>query len=340
MHGGARDADSHSNVLVALDCLDYLISYFYLREHPTSLSYLVRTGMIKRQAPMKIVERKAFGRVGNLEKMKGREVRLMLDSGAFTAWSKGTAINLDEYIKYIKANISDIDTYFNLDVIPGKPGVSRTQKSVDEAAAQSYSNLKAMRKAGLSPIPVFHQGESFYWLDKLLDDGYKYIALGGLGGQSETDSLNWLDHSWTRLTTNDGKPIIKVHGLGVASFSLLKRYPWFSCDATSWALTAAYGSIFVPVYRMGKPDYSLTPVKLSVSTVERKTGMPPDHYLRYGPIMRKRVEDFLQNHVGISPQEAAEDYVQRARAIVYFYLRFQDAIGDQPFKYRRKTSFT
>lgn len=268
-----------------------------------------------------------------------RQVRLMLDSGAFTAWTKGEEINLKEYIQYIKTNSELIDTYFNLDVIPGKPNQPRTEKIVEEAAEASYKNLKRMVKAGLNPIPVFHQGEKFKWLERMVEDGHDYISLGGLGGQSEPESRMWLDKAWTRLTDTKGRPIrvngkkLKVHGLGVSSFNLLKRYPWYTADATSWALTAAYGNIYVPVYAAGQPVYAETPVKISISKVER--GNPPaDHYLRMGPLQQGRVKDFLEKHVGTTPDKVADDYVERARAIVFFMLRFQEAIGKIRFKHR------
>lgn len=285
-------------------------------------------------------------------KNEEHKVRLMLDSGAFSAHTKGEDIDLNEYMQYIKKHAALIDTYFNLDVIPGQKGVTvktegrkvsgeaRPLKMIEEAAALSYKNLKIMKKAGLTPIPVFHQQEDFKWLHLMIKDGDPYIALSTYKELDSTDHEKWLDECFTFLTDKQGKPIRKVHGLGVASFDMLKRYPWESCDATSWALTAAYGAIYVPVYKDGKPDFSMPPVKLTVSEVEREKGMPSDHYLKYGPIMKKRVEDFLINYVGTTPTEVAVDYVQRARAIVYFYLKFQDAIGDVTFRFRTRSLLT
>lgn len=272
-------------------------------------------------------------------KRRANRVRLMLDSGAFTAWTKGEEINLKEYIQYIKDNQSIIDTYFNLDVIPGRKGEKRTPAMVEKSARLSYDNLQKMRKAGLDPIPVFHQGERFYWLEKMLDDGIDYISLGGLGGQTARESKIWLDKCFTRLTDKEGRAIIKVHGLGVASFNLLKRYPWYTCDATSWARTSAYGFIYVPAYKNGEPDYSANPIKVGVSKVERATGIPKDHITRFGPLLHDRVKDFLENHVGITMEEASENYVERARAVVYLMLRFQKAIGEVRFKHRGSAFF-
>lgn len=273
-------------------------------------------------------------------------VRLMLDSGAFTAWSQGKEINLKDYIKYIKDNRGIIDTYFNLDVIPGGVGGKPTVESIETAAAASYRNLEKMREAGLDPIPVYHEGERFYWLHKMLEDGCKYIGLGGLGGKSPEAKQLWMDQSFTILTEKDGRPKIKVHGLGIASFDLLRRYPWYTCDATSWALTSAYGNIFVPpfsIYRHGEwksPDYVKNPSKITISKVERAKGIPKDHILKMGPLMRDLVKTFLEDHVGTTIEEVSENYVERARTVVYYMLRFQENLGEVRFKHRQNSFFS
>jgi hypothetical protein len=261
------------------------------------------------------------------------KVKLLLDSGAFSAWKRGIEINLSEYIAYIKKHEHLLESYVCLDVIPGKPGQVPKPSEVEAAAQASYKNQQAMKKAGLTPIPVFHYGESFKWLERYLEDGEPYIGLGGMGNPSTQQQIQWLDQVFTRITDKDGWPIVKTHGFGVASFDLLKMYPWTTCDATSWALTAAYGSIYVPVFKGDEPDYSQPPAKFTVSLAERKGAeTPSDHYTRFGPIVKKRVEKFLREEVGVSIEDAAKDYEVRARAIVHFMLRFQDAIGEQPFK--------
>ena len=265
--------------------------------------------------------------------MNKPKIKLMLDSGAFSAWKQGLTINLDEYIAYIKRNEQWLHTYVNLDVIPGAPGRRATQEEMEAAAKASYVNLKKMHKAGLSPMPVFHMGESFDWLHRLLDDGEEYIGIGGMGNATNNGQIHFLDRVFTILTDQAGEAMVKTHGLGVASFILLKRYPWTTCDATSWVLTAAMGSIYVPITRAGKHDYSQPPVKLTVSEVDRQNGMPSDHYLRFGPMMKQRVLTFLKE-VGVTIEEVTASYEARARCIVYFYMEFQDAIGKQPFRHR------
>ena len=47
----------------------------------------------------------------------------MLDSGAYSAWSKGKRISLEDYVEFILTRGTDTwTTIVNLDVIPGKKG--------------------------------------------------------------------------------------------------------------------------------------------------------------------------------------------------------------------------
>lgn len=324
-YGGAlsNKAYIYHDALVRAGANFTLGSYWYFKDNPEHhCAWYVLTGS-ERDCP------------NTMERIKSKKpkIKMMLDSGAFSAWKRGTTIDVNDYIAYIKKNQHLLYSYVNLDVIPGVPGRKATQAEVESAAKASYKNLKLMHKAGLSPIPVFHYGEDFKWLQQLLDDEESYIGLGGLVGQPQPDQIAFLDHVFTMLTDSMGQPLVKTHGFGVASFPLLKRYPWTTCDATSWAMTAAMGGIYVPVFKGTAPDYSQAPVKLTVSEVERSNGAPADHYQRLGRLAKDRVEMFLKE-VGVTVADVVSSYEARGVAIVYFMLKFQDAIGEQPFRYR------
>ena len=83
-----------------------------------------------------------------------KRVELFLDSGAFSAWSQGKEINIEDYIQFIKEHKDVIDVYANLDVIGD--------------AEATWRNQLRMEKAGLNPLPVFHYGEDISWLKNLL----------------------------------------------------------------------------------------------------------------------------------------------------------------------------
>jgi uncharacterized protein Usg len=63
--------------------------------------------------------------------------------------------------------------------------------------------------------------------------------------ESTSYLMKWLDRLWGNiLTDKKGRPLIKVHGFGLTTASLMTRYPWYSVDSTSWLMAAASGSIY------------------------------------------------------------------------------------------------
>lgn len=179
------------------------------------------------------------------------QIKVMLDSGAFSAWTRGETLDLGDYINFLKRYQFDVDTYINLDVIPGKRGIAPTTREVDYAAQASLENYEAMLAAGLKPIPVFHYGENFRWLEKLMMLGADYICLGGTVGLKTPLKRKFLDDCFTMLTNARGEPLVRVHGLGVTEAQFVMRYPWHSVDSTSWMIAPIYGNILIPAPMSG-----------------------------------------------------------------------------------------
>lgn len=199
-----------------------------------------------------------------LEPWKGRKlikqnkVELICDSGAFTAWNKGASINIDKYIQFIKDYEEIITHVVNLDVIPGTTGSEPTVEDIELAAEQGWKNLEIMKAQKINPIHVFHQGEDFKWLTKMINSGLDYIGISPCNDFADLKKMHWLDHSF-RLIANSINPNIKTHGFGVTSNKLLERYPWYSCDSSSYSLSAAFGNILtkhgvIKISRQHKTD--------------------------------------------------------------------------------------
>lgn len=181
-----------------------------------------------------------------------KRVELFLDSGAFSAWSQGKEINIDEYIQFIKDHKEVIDVYANLDVIGN--------------AEATWNNQMYMEKAGLNPLPVYHYGEDKKWLKRILNKKYDYISLGGMVPISTQDLVHWLDDLFkNHLCDEKGMPTVKVHGFGLTSLRLMLRYPWYSVDSTSWVVTGRMGSIYIPKSKNGKWIYDEDSWKIIVS---------------------------------------------------------------------------
>lgn len=265
-------------------------------------------------------------------------VRLMLDSGAYTAWVKGIEIDIDAYIDFIKQHKKYLHTYVNLDVIPGKPNQKRSQADIEESAKRSYANLQYMKKHGLRPIPVFHQGERFYWLERMMAEGEDYIGISPMADLSTAVILPWMDRTFTITTDKAGVPLIRTHGFGVTSIPLMFRYPWTSCDSTSWALMAGLGRILVPRFSGPNPDYTKQPIIVGISDMKKKPDSKPgkDSFESLGPLLQGRIARFANDALDLTLTDLRYDYSARQKVNMFTFMRVCEARGpDVRFKHRR-----
>ena len=145
---------------------------------------------------------------------------VFIDSGAFSAMNSGKTINIDEYCNFL-IEVNAI-YYATLDVIGN--------------ALETLKNHKYMiKKYNLNPIPAFHMGSSLEELKPLLE--YDYIALGGLVFSSGI--MSHCDEVWSYILAN--KPSLRVHGFGLTNIELMKRYPWYSVDSSSFKSCKRFG---------------------------------------------------------------------------------------------------
>lgn len=268
--------------------------------------------------------------------MNPQQLRFFLDSGAYSAWSAGKPVDLDEYCEFIRANIECIDVYAALDVIPGSPGKPATSKQRDEAAAESWANYLYMKAQGLSPLPVYHYGEDVKWLRNMLDAGVDYIGLGGLVGIPGGSRKVWLDRVFTLITDEQGAPTVKTHGFGMTSVPLIFRYPWYSVDSTSWIKVSQFGGVYLP--RIGVDhqfQFDRTPEVISVS--ERSPNQKTDgkHVNSLGPSTRKHLEDWL-SQCGVTLEQAASNYYYRALCNATYFKKVGELRKD--FKFTHKVT--
>lgn len=151
----------------------------------------------------------------------------LLDSGGFTARKQGTPIDVKKYSDYI--NKFDVKLAFNLDTMDVK-------ETLDN---QKY--LEKNTKAYI--IPVYHFSEfinpKHKGLLKEYAKEYPYIGLGGTaeGATSVTNNkLAFFDFCFHTVGIKN-----KIHGLAVTSNTLMKRYPFYSVDSTSWLSSLSFG---------------------------------------------------------------------------------------------------
>ncbi len=263
--------------------------------------------------------------------IKPSDFIFFLDSGAFSAWSRGTKIDIDEYVAFIKANIDLIEVYACLDAIPGAPGRTATVSERIEAAETTWRNYLYMVNEGLDPLPVFHYGEDFKYLERMLDHGCSYIGIGGLVGIPALNRRHWLDRVFTRITDDDGMPIIKTHGFGMTSVPLIFRYPWYSVDSTAWIKITATGAVYLPALVDGKFVFDQIPALISVSHRNPKKTDDGKHANSLSPSMRAVLDRWLAE-CGKTYAQVAESYYHRATCNVLFFKKVSEAKAIHPFE--------
>lgn len=167
----------------------------------------------------------------DVEKQDPNDI-VFLDSGAFSAFSKSKTINVEKYGAYLQKHGHLFELYANLDVIGSE--------------TDTLANQKMLESMGLNPLPVVHYGADIEWLH-LYAKEYGYLALGGLVPYArETVPLhNWLNTCFKELLPYIKEKGLKVHGFGVGSPSVLKKYPFYSADSSGWLVGGKFGRTII-----------------------------------------------------------------------------------------------
>jgi hypothetical protein len=244
-----------------------------------------------------------------VDQMRANGAQVFLDSGAFSAHSLGVQISIDDYCQYIIRND---------DIIRKEDGI--VMASVLDGIGDpllTWQNQIYMEEHGAKPLPCFHFGEDDRYLEWYVSK-YEYITLGGLVGKSFSDASNWLDRIWNKyLIDGSGRPRLKVHAFGVTALELMKRYPWFSVDSSSWIQITAFGNIMTDTYGM-----------VSVSDKSPSRHDAGRHFLTYTPQEQQALRDYFARD-GFDPDRMSTSWHSRAAYNILSYNRIADQINAQ-----------
>lgn len=258
------------------------------------------------------------------------KANVLLDSGAYSAWMRQEDnIGLQKYISYVREHRAIVDLYVNLDVLPGAYGRKVTDEDIQQSAQRSYDNLQEMKAAGLHPLPVFHQGEDFSWLEKMLYDGERCIGFSPRQDLSSDQQMAWLDRVFSIITDGAGNPLIHSHGFGVTKVHFLLRYPFTTADSTRWTLDPGYGHALIPQWRNGAFDYLQPPHIIATTGVDSKVNAKKQ-VRGFSEVLTAHIEDYAVS-LGLSIDQLRTDRLARIRTYLHYYEQFAKALEPFPF---------
>lgn len=247
------------------------------------------------------------GKSRKVNEMRSAGVKIFLDSGAFSAYTLGQVISIEEYCQYIHENI---------DLIRVEDGILMASVLDDIGDEQiTYQNQLRMEELGVKPLPTFHTNEDEMYLDWYVAK-YEYMSLGGMVGASPAQLQIWLDRMWNNhLLDGAGNPKIRVHGFGITSIPLMERYPWYSCDSSSWIQTTSFGGITIPGYG-----------NLDVSQESPNRHVAGQHLDTLTPIEQERLLSVIRGH-GFDPVQVRERYLGRATYNIWAYQEIERVLN-------------
>jgi len=203
--------------------IDFLVSYYYFQSD---------------QAMTEITE---HGRL-----------RLIADSGAFSAYTQGARIDIDAYAAWIKRWQGHLYWAAGLDVF-GDPNTT-------------LANFRYLRDHhGLATVPTIHIGADPQHLDVYAAEGVDFVGLGGMVGMPKPNITRWLVH--VMRYARDHHPHMRFHAWGMSSHSVLEKLPLYSVDSSGpLAYIHRYALLFLYSTRTR-----------TVHTLDMKKGVPHQH---------------------------------------------------------------
>lgn len=151
--------------------------------------------------------------------------RIMIDSGAFTAYTTGKEIKFGEYANFLKNSAGAWDHAVTLDTI-GDP-------------IATAKNTRRLHEMGIPVMPVFTVGDKLAEFDAMIAD-VGYVCVGGTVGMDKAQQIRRLAMLQRRAEGLGGG----IHALGVGAESALRKIRPYSSDASSLTYVVRYGMVF------------------------------------------------------------------------------------------------
>lgn len=171
-----------------------------------------------------------FKRVDLKQLIGSRPVDIFADSGAFSAAANGDTIPLEDYLAWVHQ-------WQHLLTVACAPDV------IGDAAATARGTETMLARGFTVPVlPVFHVGEPWeflqHWAARV-----PYLAFGGMVPyvlRNRGLLRRWMDKAFTYLSSEQ-----QVHAFGCTTVPLLKQFPFYSADSSTWSTGKRFAKLFL-----------------------------------------------------------------------------------------------
>lgn len=160
------------------------------------------------------------------EHFAGIPCDLLADSGAFSAYTTGAVITVEEYAAWLWKWQHVFKVAAALDVIG----------DADASVAQSV-RLRELAPPSTTIVPVFHSTDGDWaYLQRYIDLGFDYIGISPIGNLYKAPALldRWLAECFSRRPAH-----VRYHGFGVTGSRTLK-FPWYTVDSATFSMVFQY----------------------------------------------------------------------------------------------------
>ncbi len=171
---------------------------------------------------------------------------VVLDNGAFTAWKGGKPItDWAPFYEWAAPRLKHpaVDWALIPDVIDGN-------EADNDALIAEWPHGKALG------VPVWHMHESLERLRRLADN-WPRLAFGSSGEFATVGDAKWwrrMNEAMDVVCDDDGRPLVKLHGLRMLDPDVFSRLPFASADSTNVAQNIGIDSAWRGTYTpSGKP---------------------------------------------------------------------------------------
>lgn len=161
-----------------------------------------------------------------MQRVTGGYLRLIGDSGAFSAYTQGATITVGEYADWCHTWSGHLMWRASLDLI-GNP-------------AASLANWELLRdRHHLDTVPTIHVGTDPSWIGAYATQGCDFIGLGGMVGKPVPTIMRW-SAAMLRYA-RDNYPAVRFHAWGQAGRTYLDALPVYSADSSRSAVAYRFG---------------------------------------------------------------------------------------------------